>query len=1035
MAKTSATRRRKTPPKTRAQLKRQEEEEKNNRSKYNTSNQKERSKESEKSTKKGKDEETTGDKTKTGWTSIQDVEAKIRALQRQYDNAIDENVRSRVRNLLDKYEKQAKALIIGKATDEKIKKVDNNDKTKGALEEKNDGEQNTEERNKGKKNDEETNSNSSESTEVTSNSVSRGGRAIGRKQDSSERISQLTPQELNRAEAEDEKRNKKGVTLESIGTVRGSPTNKKEKKGTEYNKEMNKKKIPEVTQEEEEATIMSAMTKTPQKNKGNEIDNNKINEKKDELEKEEESKENDRQHNDDQTIMSECTKLSNEKKEDENENKENEDEQSENDATIMSDCTKEDNNQENKPNEETEEEQNKKETSMENPYKKKEQENKNKQDTYADMARKGNEDGDKVSETNNNNGKCTNKEQMRIRFTFVGRNFQGPKGTFIKEIIYEVLQCAKAIDTTASLMTWKEDDNDKGLNGDEIRLLTNEKIREYADIPPVDGEYQAGTTYYRNGVRLQMKMKISEFIDRWNFKKYDKGNKAPFNNWKAIKPAEMQKSAEAYPIGYMLGTTERGYYDTVKKQLAEEFDNRVEASFQPVYQAGISNKVWDLANETAAQQYQNKYSKNYKMIKFAMAPTALIIYTGDESITQELRTKFIAKYGGLNNGYWPIMRDKSRMRFVPIVKGYTDDENNKEKMLTYLTHQATSKAGEVKIRLDMKDITDEKEYLQGKSIEQILHEISTKEDKEIPLIKHLTTKWSIKYKRMEYEIAVAGALLDEATEVMRGLKNTLTKQYGYQVINHFSDQSQVKERTWKMMPMKRKYVIQTNEWDKDINDFFQNTSTDDKLSKILIEGMEKLTQQETNSNGERAIVFNEPGEGTKETGGKEEAKEEQGEKEKEIIEIDETETEEDTKEDDEMTELSEDDSYMKLRAWDEISIVGEFPESIGVTKDEKRKVTNTLDRYKIELCDIEQWKNKHWIKLEQLVKECEAKEYSVMKRIVDAVKKEREQQSKDEQLDDNNNQNEAITPNQGNGHPNSNKSPPQDMSESAGRGA
>ena len=136
-----------------------------------------------------------------------------------------------------------------------------------------------------------------------------------------------------------------------------------------------------------------------------------------------------------------------------------------------------------------------------------------------------------------------------------------------------------------------------------------------------------------------------------------------------------------------------------------------------------------------------------------------------------------------------------------------------------------------------------------------------------------------------------------------------------------------------------------------------------------------------------------------------------------------------------MTELSEDDSYMKLRAWDEISIVGEFPESIGVTKDEKRKVTNTLDRYKIELCDIEQWKNKHWIKLEQLVKECEAKEYSVMKRIVDAVKKEREQQSKDEQLDDNNNQNEAITPNQGNGHPNSNKSPPQDMSESAGRGA
>ena len=59
-----------------------------------------------------------------------------------------------------------------------------------------------------------------------------------------------------------------------------------------------------------------------------------------------------------------------------------------------------------------------------------------------------------------------------------------------------------------------------------------------------------------------------------------------------------------------MGTTERGHYNTVKAQLAKEFDDKVEARFQPLYQAGVSQKIWDLANETASNQYQNKYSNS-----------------------------------------------------------------------------------------------------------------------------------------------------------------------------------------------------------------------------------------------------------------------------------------------------------------------------------------------------------------------------------------------------------------------------------------
>ena len=51
----------------------------------------------------------------TSWTSLQDVEAKIKALQIQQDKARDEKTRKKIGKLLDQYEKQAKQLIITEA--------------------------------------------------------------------------------------------------------------------------------------------------------------------------------------------------------------------------------------------------------------------------------------------------------------------------------------------------------------------------------------------------------------------------------------------------------------------------------------------------------------------------------------------------------------------------------------------------------------------------------------------------------------------------------------------------------------------------------------------------------------------------------------------------------------------------------------------------------------------------------------------------------------------------------------------------------
>ena len=190
------------------------------------------------------------------------------------------------------------------------------------------------------------------------------------------------------------------------------------------------------------------------------------------------------------------------------------------------------------------------------------------------------------------------------------------------------MQCAKMLDSQAALMTWDEEEGVKNLNGDEIKMISDQSIEKYIDMPPVEGMLNTGEVYYGNGIRIKTCMDVDKFVEKWNNKKYDTGKNSPFKNWKAVRRAEMQKYATAYPVGYMAGTTERGFYDTICESLTKDFEDKIELSFQTVYQPGVSTRVWKLARDTAEKQYLNNKSRNFKMIKFAMAPSALTVYVG-----------------------------------------------------------------------------------------------------------------------------------------------------------------------------------------------------------------------------------------------------------------------------------------------------------------------------------------------------------------------------------------------------------------------
>ena len=80
---------------------------------------------------------------------------------------------------------------------------------------------------------------------------------------------------------------------------------------------------------------------------------------------------------------------------------------------------------------------------------------------------------------------------------------------------------------------------------------------------------------------------------------------------------------------------------------------------------------------------------------------------------------------------------------------------------------------------------------------------------------------------------------------------------------------------------------------------------------------------------------------------------------------------------------------MEKKYWDDITLVGEHHKIQPASKDEIRKVKNTLEKYNIDPSDIEHWKNNNWQRMEALVEECKQKEYSVMKRIVESEQKEK----------------------------------------------
>ena len=552
---------------------------------------------------------------------------------------------------------------------------------------------------------------------------------------------------------------------------------------------------------------------------------------------------------------------------------------------------------------------------------------------------------EKKDTTNEKNEEQKNKE-IRIRFQFTAN---GTHTTSTEEqvqtILYKIMKCAKEIDPNAALNPWKMNSRSRPINGLELKLFKNQNIMDYIDMPKKN--IISGKVYYQNGLCIKTNIEVSNFVDIWNNKRYEEPKNEKME-WIPIKQAEMQYSDTSFPLGYFVGTTERGDYTTIQMSLKKKFGPTIELSFQLLNQQGVSPKIWEYARKKASEINPNQQSKEHKRQKFKYAPSALVIYTSDKAKVKEIRRNLTKEYGKLQEKLWPEMEDGSKMRFIPLLPGYVKDKMVYKHLYRQMWLQSQSKSGEVKLDIKIRDIKTPKTYLNNQSLEQVIHKVESKTKERVPLFKHIIKKWTREANNDSYQVVVAPCLVDEGIHYIRGMKNNLVKLYGKEILEQLNE------------PNPHLQYNNITESDKEIEELISVLEEEDPISKVLIEGMDLIINDE-NEKGINENILKLP---------EEKMKEENNNRKK----------------------PNEENTMLNTRAtWEEMTLIGEL-ECTPSSEKEKKKVRNTLKRLEIKIKEIENWKNTNWSQYDDILEKCNNKEYEIIKLIVESIIRDRDQE-------------------------------------------
>ena len=378
--------------------------------------------------------------------------------------------------------------------------------------------------------------------------------------------------------------------------------------------------------------------------------------------------------------------------------------------------------------------------------------------------------------------KTTNK--VRIRFSFRGNQSDPSENGFgeeIKRVMTEFSKVMKDVDNASKILTWEsQEEAELGIGKQDIGLLSPAGANDYLNVP----EYIKNFGTRKNsriGIRVATNMGLREFVETWNSLK-PRGQA----DWMSVNPAEMQTSATAFAVGFLQGSSEKKVITTINNNLQNELKCKAEVSWQYMKQTGITDKLWDEANEYAEKKVGKK-AQQFNRIKFSMGPSALIVYVANKSDVKATRKLLLTVYGKEFEDKWPQWSDGSRMKFVPLIGGEIQNEKAREQVTTRIKWQIHSKANEVTLELPLHDIHETKSYLNNQSMEQVILGTMTRADKNLPLFKHVTYKYTRNPAETKYQVTVYKAMEEEAVQRLKEMKDMMHTQFGNEVFAHFEN--------------------------------------------------------------------------------------------------------------------------------------------------------------------------------------------------------------------------------------------------------
>ena len=372
------------------------------------------------------------------------------------------------------------------------------------------------------------------------------------------------------------------------------------------------------------------------------------------------------------------------------------------------------------------------------------------------------------------------KMDHRLRISFDCKQEEPSEHSYneeIKRMTVTFDKVVRSVDKDARLTTWVE--TDKVL--ESPKKISPSSALKYVDVPHYI-HHLGCKRQFRFGIRVNTSMSLHEFCNTWT--KYKN-----INGWSHIVPAEMQKSSTAYAVGLCQGSSYGRDCTTLNKELTKALGCEVEASWQNITgMEKFKGRMWNAANKAATKE-AGEHMPTYNKVKQSLSPSGLIIHVAKREDVRKVMKILAKDYGKSKDSKWPIWPDGSRMKFVPYVPPTSSQKliNMVEERLEWHIY---SKAHEVSFDIHVTDIHEEKEYLNGKSLEWEIYNTMSKERPELSVFKNLIIRWDKNPKKICYQVTAYEILSDEAEEAVNTLKSKLHDKFKTNdILNHFPGQS------------------------------------------------------------------------------------------------------------------------------------------------------------------------------------------------------------------------------------------------------